>query len=486
MKTLTRIATAATGLGLMLSPIVIDGAFADPAPIACTTDANTIACTVSGTTDQPSVTLPIKRSLGVTWPTGTFPMKSGAGQMAVTDDSVTFEFYPGYLATHDAPYSYSGSFGAKADAWGVEGPFTIEVAGSTYSWNPGGYCDSDCKGKKEVATFKSAWDNGNGTVGANLVMGSDQARKLLGAVAKIEDHAGPGQYDCNGWVNEQQDDGTWANVAPIAKDKTGSDVIVTFLVEKPTAYMLSVNCKIDGSQTTYTDAGTIGGIPVQNGTKAVWADADGNGGTKPTPTPTESENSTSTPTPTPSNSSTPTATPSDSPTVSMSPTPAQSVEPTASASETPNDPSETLPTPSSVPETTPPTTPRPDQTLNPSPDAMPSVTTAPSVSSSPSPSATPESGLTPGGSVTPTPSASTATTGSSSITASPDDQSDIFPTEVVPGAESAGSASTAESGSRPDRPALADTGSSAPLAVGLIALFFVACGVYLMFFDEQK
>ena len=283
-------------------------AFADPAPIACTTDANTIACTVSGTTDQPSVTLPIKRSLGVTWPTGTFPMKSGAGTMTTTGTDVTFTFSDDFLATHDAPYSYSGSFGAKADSWGVEGPFTIEVAGSAYSWNPGGYCDSDCKGKKEVATFKSAWDNGNGTVGANLVMGSDQARKLLGAVAKIEDHAGPGQYDCNGWVNEQQDDGTWANVAPITKDKaSGRDVIVTFLVEKPTAYMLSMTCKIDGSQTTYTDAGTIGGIPVQNGTKAVWADADGNGGTKPTPAPTPTESETPTWTPTPSQSPSPTS-----------------------------------------------------------------------------------------------------------------------------------------------------------------------------------
>ena len=446
MKTLTRIATAATGLGLMLSLIVIDGAFADPAPIACTTDANTIACTVSGTTDQPSVTLPIKRSLGVTWPTGTFPMKSGAGQMAVTDDSVTFEFYPGYLATHDAPYSYSGSFGAKADARGVEGPFTIKVAGSTYSWNPGGYCDSDCKGKKEVATFKSAWDNGNGTVGANLVMGSDQARKLLGAVAKIEDHAGPGQYDCNGWVNEQQDDGTWAGVAPIAKDKTGRDVIVTFLVEKPTAYMLSVNCKIDGSQTTYTDAGTIGGIPVQNGTKAVWADADGNGGTKPTPTPTESEAPTSTPTPTPSNSSTPTATPSDSPTVSMSPTPAQSVEPTASA------------------------------------------TPAPSVSSTPPPSETPEPSSTPPSSGMPTPSASTASTVKPGTPSSPEPSasetpgglSDIFPVEIIPGAESTASVSTTENGSRPDRPTLADTGATETPAAVLLGLALLGVGAYLM------
>lgn len=447
MKTLTRIATAATGLGLMLSPVVIDGAFADPAPIACTTDANTIACTVSGTTDQPSVTLPIKRSLGVTWPTGTFPMKSGAGTMTITDVDATFTFSDDFLATRDAPYSYSGSFGAKADAWSVEGPFTIEVAGSTYSWNPGGYCDSDCKVKKEVATFKSAWDNGNGTVGANLVMGSDQARKLLGAVAKIEDHAGPGQYDCNGWVNEQQDDGTWASVAPITKDKaSGRDVIVTFLVEKPTAYMLSMACKIDGSQTTYTDAGTIGGIPVQNGTKAIWADADGNGGTKPTPTPTESENQTSTPTPAPSNSSTPTATPSDSPSESMSPPPAQSAEPT------------------------------------------PSATPAPGASSTPSPSETPEPSSTPSSSVTPSPSASVVSTAKPSTPPSPEPSAseapgglfDIFPVEDIPGAESTVSASTTENGSRPDRPALAATGATETPAAVLLGLALLGVGAYLM------
>ena len=297
--------TAVMSLSAVAGVTSMSPAFADPAPIACTTDANTIACTVAGTTNQPSVTLPVTKSAGVTWPTGTFPMKSGAGTMTITGTDVTFTFSPDFLATHDAPYTYSGNFGAMADSYNYAGPFTIDVAGSTYEWNPGGYCDADCRGELETETFKSAWDNGDGTIGAELIMGSDQSAALVGTVAKIEDHAGPGQSNCDGWVNEQQADGTWVNVEPITKDKsTGRDVVVTFTVSKPTAYMLSVNCKIDGSQTTYTDAGTIGGIPVQNGTKAVWADADGNGGTEPTPTPSVTPSATASETPTPSVTST--------------------------------------------------------------------------------------------------------------------------------------------------------------------------------------
>lgn len=130
MKNRARAAIAAAGAGIILSPLAwcSTEAYAESnTEVNCTSNASqtTIECRVSGTTDQPTLTVPLTASKGVTWPTGVFPMQSGAGTMTVAKDSVTFTFNDEYLAEHDAPYSFSGYFGAKIDSYNVEGPFEL-------------------------------------------------------------------------------------------------------------------------------------------------------------------------------------------------------------------------------------------------------------------------------------------------------------------------------------------------------------------------
>lgn len=284
-KTLLRagIAAALTAASLTGTLLATDTAHAaTQSKMTCSDgqDAQHYACTVTGTTDQPSVTLPLKVSDGVDVPVGTYPMASGAGTMTITKDSITFTFNDAFLATHTAPYTFSGGFDFRVDSYNVAGPFSVTVDGKTYTTpGPGGYCDAECQAEPAHGTFKSAWDNGDGRVGFDLQRGVESV--VPGQEITFTDVAGPGQGDCRAALYQQRADGSWQEV--LAATTTGSKVTATWTPTEKGALRLSGTCRIDGSREVYTDSGTIAGVAVTAKTAVTSAWADGKGGTPPTP-----------------------------------------------------------------------------------------------------------------------------------------------------------------------------------------------------------
>ncbi|HIW30392.1 MAG TPA: hypothetical protein H9987_10355 [Candidatus Luteococcus avicola] len=244
-------------------------------------DPTHYACSVRGTTDQKSVTLPVSASAGVDLPVGTYPMATGAGTMTLTNDQMTFTFSDAYFASHTAPFTFSGEFSFVVRSYDVAGPFSVTVNGTTFSTpGPGGFCDADCQAAQVHGTFKAAWDTGSGRVGFALVSGVET---VVGQPVTFTDVAGPGQSDCEATLAQQHPAGWWKNL--VTATGTGTTLSATYTPTEPGALRMAGSCAVDGSQQVYADFGTINGVAVTAKTAVTSASADGQGGT-PVPPPT--------------------------------------------------------------------------------------------------------------------------------------------------------------------------------------------------------
>lgn len=278
------VATLGTGLAGLMGT---DAQAAATSSTACTSavDANHFACTIQGTTDQASITLPLSHSAGVTMPTGTSQMASGAGTMTVAADHVTFTFSKAYTATHTAPYSFSGGFMVAVNRATIAGPFSITVDGRTVVVAPQQKpCGEACEGGPIAhGTFKSAWDLGDSRSHFELVRGGESV--VAGQPITFVDHAGVGQSQCTGQVQQQNAAGAWINVGvPASADAAGTTLSATWTPSTTGAVRLLGSCATDAQHSVYSDRGSIAGIAVSAESKVTGAWADGHGTTPSKPT----------------------------------------------------------------------------------------------------------------------------------------------------------------------------------------------------------
>lgn len=259
--------------------------------------AYTCALPVTSVADQVTTyTLKVPVNAGVSVQTGSVPMTDAdnqpSGVMTVTETAsgvyeVKLAFSDAYLATHPNELQVYASFAGRIDTYSVKGPWTFDVNGvtSTLVSPDGVYCDTECREKPlPDGAHKATWNNGNGTIGANVWAGPDLVGQ--GQDITLSDSVGAGQTDCNASLSTVNK-GVYTKVQDVAFN--GSTATITWKwSQQPdgTALVLGVTCKVSGPGV-YTDTGYVNGTELQRSVQVLSAGAGGEG-TAPKPVfPTE-------------------------------------------------------------------------------------------------------------------------------------------------------------------------------------------------------